>query len=101
MPRKIRPSRLSIEELRALWLSQSDDAVRQVIEEVVFRREQAAHTDKKARRIENLCEIVRAEWQEEAGCKLIALEQLRGEIGDLRRLRGELPGEASPPDGRR
>lgn len=95
MPRNIRPARLTIEELRALWLNHNDDAVRGVIEEIVVRRLEARRIEGKVRLVEELCEIVRAAWTEEVGNKLIAIEQLRGEIRDLRRLGGELPGETT------
>lgn len=95
MPRP--PPELSIAQLRRLWLANHDPMVRQAIEEVALRRAKAERNDAKMRLVEELCDLVRSAWRDEIGGQLVALEHLRAAVNDLRRLRGELPGEKPPP----
>ncbi|WP_447639598.1 hypothetical protein [Pandoraea norimbergensis] len=91
MPRDPKPSDLTVEQLRALWLANRDTDIRRALEELVFRRREASHLNLVLIDIERLYVIIHQSWKEVAGDKLIALETLRGHLGDLRIRRGLLP----------
>lgn len=93
MPLQPRPSELSIDELRSLWLTSRDPILRRVIEEVAFGRMASQRQDRAIREITALFEIIRQAWKEEIGGQLVAMEMLRSLLNDQRRLRGELPGK--------
>lgn len=86
-----RPSDLTIDQLRSLWLTQRDPELRRVIEEVAFRRLEAQRRDKVLREVETLYVVIHQAWREEVGDTLIALECLKALLGENRIYRGELP----------
>ena len=91
MPLHPRPSDLTIDQLRGLWLTNKDPGVRQALEELVFRREQVRRKEAVIRRVETLYVIINQAWREEVGGTLIALEWLKSALGENREARGELP----------
>ncbi len=91
MPLNPRPSDLTIDELRSLWLTLKDPDVRRVIEEVAFRRLEAQRKEKVLREVESLYAIIHQAWKEEVGDTLIALECLKALLGQNRETRGESP----------
>ncbi|APD12406.1 hypothetical protein [Pandoraea sputorum] len=98
MPLHPRPSDLTIDQLRSLWLTNKDPGVRQALEELVFRREQVRRKEAVIRRVETLCVIINQAWREEVGGTLIALEWLKSALGENRESRGELPQIPGAPD---
>ncbi|VVE55174.1 hypothetical protein PCO31111_05020 [Pandoraea communis] len=97
MPLNPRPSDLTIDQLRSLWLTQRDPELRRVIEEVAYRRLEAQRKEKVLREVESLYAIIHQAWKEEVGDTLIALEWLRTLLSDQRQQRGELPGIPNAP----
>ncbi|VVD74171.1 hypothetical protein [Pandoraea commovens] len=91
MPLHPRPSDLTIDQLRSLWLTNKDPGVRQALEELVFRREQVRRKEAVIRRVETLYPIINQAWREEVGGTLIALEWLKSALGENRESRGDLP----------
>lgn len=91
MPLHSRPSDLTIDQLRSLWLTNKDPGVRQALEELVFRREQVRRKEAVIRRVETLYVIINQAWREEVGGTLIALEWLKSALGDNRESMGDLP----------
>lgn len=59
MPAHLRFAPLALDELRHLWLTQSDDNVRLVIEEVVLRRIRVERNEKTMREIGSLYKLIR------------------------------------------
>ncbi|BDD93558.1 hypothetical protein PanNE5_29980 [Pandoraea sp. NE5] len=98
MPLNPRPSDLTIDQLRSLWLTQKDPDVRRAIEEVAFRRLEAQRKEKVLREVESLYVVIHQAWREEVGDTLIALEWLRALLSDQRQRRGELPGIPDAPN---
>ncbi|WP_322880309.1 hypothetical protein [Pandoraea sputorum] len=86
-----RPSDLTIDQLRSLWLTNKDPGVRQALEELVFRRQQVRRKEAVIRRVETLYVIINQAWREEVGGTLIALEWLKSALGESRESRGDLP----------
>lgn len=97
MPLNPKPSDLTINQLRSLWLTNRDADVRRAIEEVVFRRLDAQNKEKVLREVESLYAIIHQAWKDEVGGTLIALEWLRALLSEQRSLRGELPGIPNAP----
>ncbi|VVE82574.1 hypothetical protein PSP31120_03666 [Pandoraea sputorum] len=99
MPLSPKPSDLTIDQLRSLWLTNRDPNVRRALEELVYRRREAEHMELALHGIERCYVAIHQAWKEEMGAtKLIALECLRGDLGDLRRRRGLLPQmDGEPP----
>lgn len=91
MPLNPRPSDLTIDELRSLWLTHKDADLRRAIEEVAFRRLEVQRRDKVLREVEALYVVIHQAWREEVGDTLIALECLKALLGQNRETRGELP----------
>ncbi len=98
MPPYPRPSDLTIDQLRSLWLTNKDPGVRQALEELVLRREQVRRKEDVLQRVESLYVIIHQAWREEVGDTLIALECLRALLSDQRQRRGELPGIPGAPN---
>lgn len=90
-----RPSDLSIDRLRSLWLANRDPDIRRALEEVAFRRAAAERQDLALREITTLFEIIRQAWKENVGGQLVAMEMLRAALNDQRDLRGNFRGIAS------
>ena len=97
MPLNPRPSDLTIDQLRSLWLTHKDPDLRRAIEEVAFRRLDAQRRDRVLVEVEKLYAIIHQAWREEVGDTLIALECLRALLSDQRQRRGELPGIPGAP----
>lgn len=91
MPLHQRPSDLTIDQLRSLWLANKDPGLRQALEELVFRREQVRRKEEVIQRVESLYVIIHQAWRDEVGGTLIALEWLKSALGENREFRGELP----------
>lgn len=98
MPLNPRPSELTIDQLRGLWLAHKDPDLRRAIEKVAYRRLEAQHKEKVLREVESLYAIIHQAWKEEVGDTLIALEWLRALLADQRQQRGELPGIPGAPN---
>ncbi|EON10625.1 hypothetical protein [Pandoraea sp. SD6-2] len=97
MPLNPRPSELTIDQLRSLWLAHKDPDLRRAIEEVAYRRLEAQHKEKVLREVESLYAIIHQAWKEEVGDTLIALECLKALLGENRQTRGDLPQIPSAP----
>ena len=97
MPLNPRPSDLTIDQLRSLWLNHKDPVLRRVIEEVAFRRLEAQRKQRVLFEVEKLYAIIHQAWKEEVGDTLIALECMRALLSDQRQQRGELPGIPNAP----
>jgi hypothetical protein len=91
MPLNPRPSDLTIDQLRSLWLTEKDPDVRRAIEEVAFRRREAQRQEKVLREAESLYVVIHQAWREEVGDTLIALECLKALLGEHRKAKGESP----------
>ncbi|VVE87541.1 hypothetical protein [Pandoraea bronchicola] len=91
MPLNPRPSDLTIDQLRSLWLNHKDPVLRRVIEEVAFRRLEAQRKQKVLFEVEKLYAIIHQAWKEEVGDTLIALECLKALLGEHRTAKGESP----------
>nr|WP_023595614.1 hypothetical protein [Pandoraea pnomenusa] len=91
MPLHPRPSGLTIDQLRSLWLTNKDLDVRRALEELVFRRDQVRRKEEVIQRVESLYVIIHQAWREEVGGTLVALEWLKSALGENRESRGELP----------
>jgi len=91
MPLNPRPSELTIDQLRSLWLTNKDPDVRRALEEVAFRRREAQRKDKVLREVETLYVVIHQAWREEVGSTLIALECLKSLLGQHREAKGESP----------
>ncbi|VVE06225.1 hypothetical protein [Pandoraea sputorum] len=86
-----RPSDLTIDQLRSLWLTNKDPDLRRALEEVAFRRMEAQRKDRVLSEVETLYVIIHRAWREEVGDTLVALECLKSVLGNHRSLRGDLP----------
>ena len=92
MPLHPKPSDLTIDQLRSLWLTNRDPDIRRALEKLAFRRREAREIELALSSIEHSYVAIQQAWKEEFGAqKLIALEILRGDLGDLRRRRGCFP----------
>lgn len=91
MPLNPRPSDLTTDQLRSLWLTHKDPDLRRAIEEVAFRRLDAQRRDKVLVEVEKLYAIIHQAWREEVGDTLIALECLKALLGEHRKAKGESP----------
>lgn len=98
MPQHPQASGLTIDQLRRLWLTNRDPDLRRALEELVFLRKELEHLELALYNIERLYVAIHQAWKEEMGAKkLIALECLRADLGDLRRRRGLLPNMHGEP----
>ncbi|MBN9114955.1 MAG: hypothetical protein J0I36_06610 [Pandoraea sp.] len=97
MPLNPRPSDLTIDQLRSLWLTNKDPNVRRAIEEVAFRRLDAQRKERVLGEIEKLYAIIHQEWKDAGLGTLIALECLRAILSDQRQRRGEPHGIPGAP----
>ncbi|WP_353192088.1 hypothetical protein [Pandoraea pnomenusa] len=91
MPLQSRPSDLTIDQLRSLWLTNKDPDLRRAIEEVAFRRQEAARRDRVLLEVERLYVLIHQAWREEVGDTLIASECLKALLGQNKETRGESP----------
>lgn len=91
MPLQPRPSDLTIDQLRSLWLANKDPDLRRAIEEVAFRRLESQRWDKVLHEIESLYVLIHQAWREEVGDTLIALECLKALLGQHRESKGQTP----------
>lgn len=97
MPLNPRPSDLTIDQLRSLWLTNRDPNLRRALEEVAFRRREAHELELVFHEAEVLYVAIHESWREAVGDKLIALERLRALLGNERRRRGLLPQISGEP----
>ncbi|MDN4572020.1 hypothetical protein DBB29_00795 [Pandoraea cepalis] len=84
---------LSTTELRTLWRSFPDPAVRSVILEVVALREEIQRHAGVMRHISQLYLAIRATWREEVGGQLVGLEHLKALVNDELVRAGRFPGD--------
>lgn len=89
MPLDPKPSDLTIDQLRSLWLTNRDPDIRRVIEEVAYRRREAEQRDLVMHQLEKLYVVIHQSWREEVGDTLVALECMKSHFSEQRQLRGE------------